>query len=346
MAHARRYLAPVCAVLLAFLPAPVPGADRKLPPGPARDWKVLPAVVEIDTRDDVYALGDVHGDYERLVTLLVGTRIIAGDPPSPQRVRWSAGKAVLVCTGDLIDKWNQSLRVIALFRALQADAARSGGRVVVLMGNHEAGFLAGGFSDKKTAAKFSPFVREMKAARLNPTDVAAGRDPLGVGAWLRGLPLAARVNDWFFAHAGNSQGRSLQQLKADLRQDVDRDGFAARILAAPDSLLEARLNPRPWWEKRGDTPRQARKRLTRNVEALGVKHLVIGHQPAAVRFAGAAPRKAGELAQRFDGLVFLIDVGMSRGVGYSTGALLHIQAGKAPRASVLTPDGKSRSLWP
>src|SRR4051794_35057646 len=89
---------------------------------PIRDWQKHPAVVEVDTPHDVYAVGDPHGDYERLLTVLTAAKVIAGDPGPPQKVRWTGGKAVLVCTGDLIDKGNQGLRVIALFRALEPAA--------------------------------------------------------------------------------------------------------------------------------------------------------------------------------------------------------------------------------
>jgi hypothetical protein len=314
------------------------GALLALSGGVERDWKAHPAIVEIDTTQTVYALGDVHGDYERLVTLLHAAGIIAADPPAPEKVRWSAGKAVLVCTGDVIDKWHHGLRVIALFRALQADAARAGGRVVVLAGNHEATFLA----SKGTARKVGDFSAELKARKLKPADVAAGRDPDGVGAWLRSLPFAARVNDWFFAHACNTHGRSLKKLKADLEQGVDREGYRARVLSARDSLLEARLHPIPWWEQKGDTSTAARDRLAKLVEALGVKHLAMGHQPGKVVFAGGGKRKEGELTHHA-GLIFFLDVGMSRGVGYSTGAMLRIRAG---RADVVRPDGKTRKLWP
>jgi hypothetical protein len=52
----------------------------------------------------------VHGDYDRLVALLAAGKVIDPSPVSPERPRWAAGKAVLVCTGDLIDKGPHSLR--------------------------------------------------------------------------------------------------------------------------------------------------------------------------------------------------------------------------------------------
>jgi hypothetical protein len=321
-------------------PGPV-AADTKPKLTVARDWKANPAIVEIDTKDDVYALGDIHGDYDRLVTLLVGAHIIKKDPVTPEKATWDAGRSVLVCTGDMIDKWTQSLPVLALLRALQADAERAGGRVVVLMGNHEAEFLADAGRNKKTI----DFTTELTRKGIKPAAVAAGTDTLGLGAFLRGLPFAARVNDWFFAHAGNTHGRSLARLEHDLREGVESKGFKALALSAVDSLLEARLHPRPWWERPGDTGAKARNRLAGHIEALGVRHLVMGHQPGKVVFADGGRRRDGELYQHFDGLIFLIDAGMSRGIGYSTGALLHLPAGKRERAISVFANGTTKQIW-
>ena len=44
------------------------------------------------------ALGDIHGDYDRLVTLLVGARIIENDPVTPEKVRWQAGRSEMPVT--------------------------------------------------------------------------------------------------------------------------------------------------------------------------------------------------------------------------------------------------------
>jgi hypothetical protein len=49
----------------------------------------------------------------------------------------------------MIDKYTDSLDVIALFRALQQSATAAGGRVIVTLGNHEAEFLAGSRKNKK-----------------------------------------------------------------------------------------------------------------------------------------------------------------------------------------------------
>lgn len=308
---------------------------------PFRDWEKFPAVVEIEMPEDLYALGDVHGDYDRLVTLLSAASLIAAGPAHPNDVKWTGGRAVLVCTGDLIDKGKHSLKVIALFRALQTAAARAGGRVIITMGNHEAEFLAHGSHDEKA----DRFLKELAGKGIDADAIAAGTDADGIGAWMRSWPFAARVGDWFFIHAGNPRALTVKQLAGQLREGLDARGFRDPGLIGDDSCLEARLHPRPWWENERDDKDASRQRLRKAVEALGVRHLVIGHQPGNVTVAGERVRKKGEVCPLFDGLIFLIDGGMSEAIDYSQGTILHIHHG-GKRVRAINHKGKQEWIWP
>ncbi len=179
-------------------------------------------------------------------------------------------------------------------------------------------------------------MKELEAEKIPLASFRSGEDELG--AWLRSRPLAARVNDWFFAHAGKTDFRSIPELERALRGAIEKEGFAARELLRADSLVEARLKPAPWWEVAGEKPEAT---LDRMLGALGCKHLVIGHQPGHVRFADGTSREKGELFQKY-GRVFLVDTGMSRGVGDSEGALLRIHGAEA---RAIKPDGTERVLW-
>ena len=120
--------------LCAAVPTPSDAADR--------NWQKNPAIVQIDTAVDVFAIGDPHGDPERLIGVLLAAKLIGGAPIDSAQVKWAGGRAVLVVTGDMIDKGSNSIDVIVLLRTLQAQAESQGGRVIVTMGNHEAEFLA------------------------------------------------------------------------------------------------------------------------------------------------------------------------------------------------------------
>jgi hypothetical protein len=306
-----------------------------------RDWQRCPAVVAVDTQEVIYVLGDTHGDYDRLVKLLVAGSLMAGVPASPDQATWSGGRSILVVTGDMIDKWDHGLDVIALMRALAKSAASQGGRVIISAGNHEAEFLAdpGGSKTKK-------FQDELKAALIKPRDVANGTDRQGIGEFLLCLPFASKVNGWFFSHAGSTKGRTLGLLIADVENGFDKDGYTTKVLLGKKGLLEARMKP-PWWEEEGDKPIDSVARLLAYADALGVKHIVFGHQPGTYVFNDGSKRTMGTMFQNFSGLVMLIDVGMSRGVDYSKGALLRIERqGGQESAAVLFPNGSQQPLWP
>jgi len=80
----------------------------------------------------VFAIGDVHGDFDDFGTILERTGLI-----DAQR-HWTGGKGTLVQTGDLLDRGPKSREAIDLMMSLEKEAARTGGQVVALLGNHEA----------------------------------------------------------------------------------------------------------------------------------------------------------------------------------------------------------------
>jgi hypothetical protein len=308
--------------------------------GPARpadrDWVKNPAVVQLDTTSAIFAIGDAHSDFTRLALAMAAAGLIAEVPQKPEAVEWRAGNAVLVVTGDMIDKGPRGVDVLRLLRALRAKAASAGGRVIVLAGNHEVEFMA-----DPSAPKGKEFAAQLSANRIRPSDVAACKGD--IGEFLCSLPFAARVNDWFFSHAGNTAGRTLAQLDADLQQGFTKDGFATQQLIGDDSLLEARLNVKaatPWIDA-GLPGRDEKQLLTAYTAALGVKHIVQGHVPSQIRFADRTVREPGEMFERF-GMLFLIDTGMSEGVDDSHGAVLHVTT---KDATAICSDGKRTLLW-
>jgi hypothetical protein len=80
----------------------------------------------------IVAVGDLHGDYQAWIEIASRARLI------DSRNRWAGGSAVLVQTGDITDRGPDSLKIIRHLMRLQGQARRSGGRIVVVLGNHEA----------------------------------------------------------------------------------------------------------------------------------------------------------------------------------------------------------------
>ena len=299
-----------------------------------RDWQLHPAIAQSDSGEDIYVVGDVHADERRLLKVLSAAGVIQND-----RAGWNAGRSNLVFTGDLIDKGPQALAVLGRVALLRREAQAAGGEVFSLMGNHEAEFLAYPAQEKSRE-----FAGQLRADGIAPADVAACRGE--AGELLCGEPFGLRIGQWFFSHAGNTQGRSITALSLDLEAGVDKNGFSSRQLIGADSLLEARLGEkgeggRPWVEQ--GPKHDARALLQSYTAALGVKHIVQGHQHAAIAFADGVRRKKGQMFQR-DGMLFLVDTGMSEGVGDSEGAVLLIRQ-RSEEAIAICADGSRTRLW-
>jgi calcineurin-like phosphoesterase family protein len=287
--------------------------------GPARDWDRFPAVVDKSTNEEIVALGDVHGAYDRLLHLLQVGGIARADPKAKGGYAWAGGKRTLVSVGDLIDKGPRSLEVLDLMMSLQSGARAAGGDVIVTLGNHEAEFLARPGKKKKA----EEFERELSERHIDLHDVAEGRN--AYGRFFLGLPVAARVNGWFFSHAGSTSGMSLTQIGDHFRAVVDSGRWKNPFLIGDDSLLEARK----WWK--GDTD-------DKDLAALPAAHIVFGHDPGAFRDKGTIQTKGGRL--------FLIDVGMTPEFDYSKGALMLIDRKDGlDVATSLDASGARREVW-
>jgi Calcineurin-like phosphoesterase len=299
---------------------------------PKRNWVTHPAIVEVDDADEVYALSDVHGHYEAFAELLANNGLIASAPANPKDAKWSGGKAILVITGDLIDKGPNSIEAIDLARTIQTGAARAGGRVIVTMGNHEAEFLKDPENDKATSTgqDKTGIDAELKDLGIKPKSLVAGTDPGDRGQWLAGLPFAARVKKWFFAHGGNTSRMTVDRLADKLKNSIDHNGFRDKDITGDDSILEAQK-----WYGHPDDDNAG----TKEADALGVNHIVFGHDPGALD-------DHGDIHVSKNGVLVKIDteMGMHNGSGIGRAFLLHITTRGKDTAESLDESGKARSL--
>jgi hypothetical protein len=187
----------------------------------------------------VVAFADVHGAHEELTTLLRSAGVV--DPA----LRWSGGRTHLVSLGDLLDRGADSRKVMDLLMRLQGEAEAAGGRVHVVLGNHEAMNVLGdlryvdpgeyaAYAAEEDAAERvqakgaflarQPGATEADFERLFPIGYFGHRHQLGpdgrYGRWLLSLPVAVKINDTAYMHGGPStllRERGLEQLDRDYR---------------------------------------------------------------------------------------------------------------------------------
>jgi hypothetical protein len=261
---------------------------------------------------------------------------------------WAGGATTLVQLGDVTDRGPDSLRIVRSLQQLQAEAPQSGGRVIVILGNHEAMNLLGdyryttpgeyaAFVDDRSVARrerlYMSLRKALEAAEPNalPSQVRdrwLARTPLGwvehraawgpsgeLGRWAAHNPAIAKVGDTLFVHGGISAEYAKLSLDA-----VNRRVAAAMATGddGPKSVLDDPLGPL-WY--RGLTGRDPAAEQIRSTGPptpdLSVEQeldIVLSAYGAKHLVIGHTPRLEGILIQ-YDGRLARIDTGNSRYYG-------------------------------
>jgi hypothetical protein len=138
-----------------------------------------PATWREDDVGRIVALSDVHGAYDAMVRTLENAGVIDGDGA------WVGDSTRLVIVGDLLDRGPDSRDAMDLLMRLEGEAAAAGGRVHVLIGNHEAMNLVGDLR-YVSAGEYAAFAEEETAEERERVFTAwAARNPDGDAESLR-----------------------------------------------------------------------------------------------------------------------------------------------------------------
>ena len=219
----------------------------------------------------IVAVGDLHGDNQAWMTIARAAGLIDA------RSHWAGGKTILVQLGDVTDREPDSLKIIRSLQQLQKEAPRSGGRVVVVLGNHEAMNLLGD-NRYTTPGEFAAFVDGGSGARrdrvfeanrarleaayravdpkITPEQVRAkwmAEHPLGwvehrlawsptgeLGQWAEHNPAVVKIGGTLFVHGG----LSAEAAKVPM-DELNRRVAAAMAVAdeSQQSILNDPLGP-------------------------------------------------------------------------------------------------------
>jgi len=88
----------------------------------------------------IFALGDVHGELDGMLAMLLHAGLVDG------KGLWKGGKKIFVQIGDIVDRGPYPLESGRFLSRFQQGAAKAGGKVVRLLGNHELEILRGNFA--------------------------------------------------------------------------------------------------------------------------------------------------------------------------------------------------------
>lgn len=264
----------------------------------------LPKVAwRFEAASRLIAIGDVHGDISATrEALRLGGLIDAEDT-------WTGGEAVVVQTGDVLDRGDDEQAILDLLMKLQEQASAVGGRVHLLSGNHELMNAAGDFR-YVTPGGFRDFegIEELNTsqpglARVPPSQRARAAAFLPGGLYARKIaphPVAIVVGDSVFAHGGvlpKHVRYGLDRMNAEVTAwMLGRGRVGMKVVSTPDSPV--------WSRHYSDQPDASDCELLKSaLGALEAKRMVVGHtvQPT--------------ISSACDHQVWRVDVGMAKHYG-------------------------------
>lgn len=221
--------------------------------------------------DRVVAIGDLHGDHAAWQAIARAARIIDA------KGHWAGGHATLVQLGDIVDRAPDSLKIIRDLMRLEREAAAKGGKVVVLIGNHEAMMMTGdlryvhpgeyaAFADRRSSARREAFysansvaidaayrvgapslqsdeirLRWTKATPLGMIEYRQAWAPGGeLGRWTLGHRAVVRLGDSLFVHGGISTAYAALPI-----DEINRRVIAALTVGdeKPQSIVNDEMGP-------------------------------------------------------------------------------------------------------
>lgn len=144
--------------------------------------------------EKIVVVGDIHADYETLIKTLQYAGLIN------KKLEWTGKKTHLVVIGDLVDGKNRvgdwtndsDIKVIYFLEKLIDSANKIGGKVVILLGNHEFMNMAGNFSYSGIKG-----IKEMGGENSRAKYFRGEFKQFAKKCYL-----AVQYDDWIFCHAG------------------------------------------------------------------------------------------------------------------------------------------------
>jgi len=284
----------------------------------------------------IVAIGDIHGDYDNFLKLLKEANVVN------RRGNWIAGETHLVQLGDVPDRGPDTDKAIALLQKLESQAERDGGKVHVLVGNHEAMNIYGDlrYVDPGEYAAFRTrnsrrarddfYDRDIEKRTLADPEFVANREfrqqweesiPLGmlehraawgaqgeIGSWVRQHNAVIKINRTLFLHGGISPevlDMSITEINEQIRLELNGG------LEEEPGLSEKETGPL-WYRGLATNAEEIEKaHLELVLATYDVDRVVIGHTPGL-----------GTIVPRFEGRVLIIDTGLSSYYGGFRASLL------------------------
>lgn len=242
----------------------VPSFQVKLR-GPAPD---APGEIRTAANAALFVVADTHGEYETLVATLRAHEVIDA------KLKWKFARGHLLVLGDVFDRGPNHLEILWLLYKLEAESAKAGGGVQLVLGNHETMVLRGDL--RYLHARYAASAEVL--GQPSYAGLFGGQTLLG--QWLRSKPAMLKVNDLLVLHAGVSRalvdsGVSLAEVNTTVRTVLrgDEQGAVAELVMG----IYGPLWYRGYFPARELPPAATMEDVDLALATFGARRMLVGH---------------------------------------------------------------------
>lgn len=214
------------------------------------------------------AISDIHGQHQLFIKLLKEHNVIDSTEA------WIYGDGHLVIVGDVMDRGPQVTESLWFLYKLEKEAEAAGGKVHVLLGNHELMVMHGDIGYVNAKYRYTSGISQIKYPDFF-------NDRTILGQWLRSKNLVTVINEYGFVHGGFSEKvinkeSSLSTLNALFKTEIVPKGQLEYDTTNLLSMLY--FDNGPLWYRGYANPEGFDETTANNIlDALDIESIVVGH---------------------------------------------------------------------
>lgn len=276
--------------------------------------------------DSLYVLGDTHGNFNEVTTILKNAGLI------DDQLEWTGGKAQLVFVGDIMDRGDDCVRLAWFIYDLEHQAKASGGDVHLVLGNHEIMVMSNDLRYLSAKEKAVADRHQISYQKLFDPKITM------IGKWLASKPAVLKIDQVVFAHGGYIINNSLKEINDQVYEYLAQPAFTHLKDDEPDFNGYAENDWKeqreyfygsysPFWFRGYAQSDTLGGYLDFMLENTGAKIHIVGHTPQPV------------ITEKYDGKCILTNV-----ENPGTEMLLLVRNKKKYKRYRIEMDGKTNDL--
>jgi len=248
----------------------------------------------------VVAVGDIHGDYNKLVKILRHAKLIN------RHNKWIARNTIFIQVGDLIDRGDDIMKILDLLFKLRDQAQSKKSVVYLLYGNHEIDNFKGNYYHTSLGDmnSFHGLANREEAFSVNGKYGKVLRKEMNV---------TMVFNDSVFVHSGltpefaelgiENMNKHVQDILSNVPSfdeilEMSKKNITHPLYTEPILDEEGPLDSRSFVAENEST---LCPKIEKTLEITNTKRMIVGHN--AIDY--------GEIITRCDNKVIFIDIGLS-----------------------------------